>query len=245
MWPCYWPPSVRRWLRPGHRRARRCGCRSRGQAMNVLTVLVAVFVLSYAALALIIWRRPLVGRIALQEAARRPGQTAVVVSALMIAGASIFLIQVISDSMYQSNRAAAFRSWGRDDIEVTGGGTLFDPALTSRLATDPSLSSAAGFQSALVVTGSVVDIDRKLGKPGVQLTGFDLAVQRRFDPFVLADGWSTYGAELAAGGVFLSRALADEIGARAGDRLDVEAGGPSPKETTVVGIVQARGAGAY
>jgi putative ABC transport system permease protein len=213
--------------------------------MNFLTVLVALFLASYAALALIVWRRPMVGRIALREAVRRPGQTAVVVSALMIAGASIFLIQVISDSMYQSNRASAFRSWGRDDIEVTGGGTLFDPALTSRLATDPSLSSAAGFQSALVVTGSVVDIDRNLGKPGVQLTGFDLAVQRRFDPFVLADGRSTYGAELAAGGVFLSQALADEIGARAGDGLSVEAGGPSPKETTVVGIVQARGAGAY
>src|ERR1700731_601581 len=153
--------------------------------MNFLTLLLGIFVLSYGALALIIRRRPLVGRIALREAVRRPGQTAVVVSGLMIAGASIFLIQVISDSMYQSNRASAFRTWGRDDIEVTGGGTLFDPALTSRLAAHPSLSSAAAFQSALVVPGSVVDVARNLGKPGVQLPGFDLAVQRRFDPFVL------------------------------------------------------------
>jgi putative ABC transport system permease protein len=213
--------------------------------MNVLTVLVAVFVLSYAALALIIWRRPLVGRIALREAVRRPGQTAVVVSGLMIAGASIFMIQVISDSMYQSNRAAAFRSWGRDDVEVTGGGTLFDPAVTSRLAADPSLSSAAAFQSALVVTGSVVDVDRNLGKPGVQLTGLDIGAQHRFDPFTLADGRSTYGDELAAGGVFLTQALADDLGARAGDHLSVQAGGPSPQQATVVGIVQHTGAGAY
>src|SRR6202171_2629504 len=123
--------------------------------MNFLTVLVALFLISYAVLGLTIWRRPLVGRIAIREAVRRPAQTAVVVSALMIAGASIFLIQVISDSMYQSNRAAAFRSWGRDDIEVTGGGTLFDPALPRRLAADPLLSAAAGFQRALVVAGSV------------------------------------------------------------------------------------------
>src|SRR6202165_5389731 len=245
MWPCYWPPSVRRWLRPGHRRARRCGCRSRGQAMNVLTVLVAVFVLSYAALALIIWRRPLVGRIALKEAVRGPRQPAVVVSGLMIAGASIFLIQVISDSMYQSNRAAAFRSWGRDDIEVTGGGSLFDPALTSRLAADPSLSSAAAFQSAVVTTGSVVDVDRNLGKPGVQLTGLDLGVQRRFGPFMLADGRSTYGDELAAGGLFLTPALADDLGARTGDHLRLQAGGPSPQLATLVGIIQRQGAGAY
>ena len=213
--------------------------------MNFLTVLVALFLISYAVLGLTIWRRPLVGRIALREAVRRPGQTAVVVSALMIAGASIFLIQVISDSMWQSNRAAAFRSFGRDDIEVTGGGTAFDPALTSRLATDPALRSAAAFQSALLVTGSVVDINQNLGKPGVQLNGFDLGVQHRFDPFVLSSGLSSYGDELIAGGLFLTQALADDIGARSGDRLRVQAGGPSPQSATVVGIVQRQGAGAY
>jgi len=182
--------------------------------MNFLTVLIALFLASYAALALIVWRRPLVGKIAVREAVRRPGQTAVVVAGLMIAGASIFLIQVIEDSMYQANRAAAFRSFGRDDIEVTGGGTQFDPALTTRLATDPSLSSAAAFQSALLVTGSVVDVDQNLGKPGVQLNGFDMGVQRRFNPFVLSGGRSTYGDELIAGGLFLTRALADDNDSR-------------------------------
>src|SRR5205807_6990772 len=108
-------------------------CRSRGPTMNFLTVLVALFLVSYAILGLLIWRRPLIGRIALREAVRRPGQTAVVISGLMIAGASIFLIQVIEDSMYQSNRAAAFRSWGRDDIEVTGGGTPRSEEHTSEL----------------------------------------------------------------------------------------------------------------
>jgi hypothetical protein len=111
--------------------------------MNFLTVLVALFLVTYGALALIVWRRPLVGKIAVREAVRRPGKTAVVVAGLMIAGASIFLIQVIEDSMYQTNRAAAFRSWGRDDIEVTGGGTLFDPALTSRLASSMSTETSA------------------------------------------------------------------------------------------------------
>jgi putative ABC transport system permease protein len=213
--------------------------------MNFLTVLVALFLASYAALALIVWRRPMVGRIALREAVRRPGQTAVVVSALMIAGASIFLIQVIEDSMWQSNRAVAFRSFGRDDLEVTGGGTPFDPALTTRLAADPTLRSAAAFQSALLVTGSVVDTNQNLGKPGVQLNGFDLGVQRRFDAFVLSDGRSSYGDELMAGGLFLTQALADDIGAHAGDRLSVQAGGPLPQPATVVGIVQRQGAGAY
>jgi len=213
--------------------------------MSFLTVLVALFVLCYGVLAVTIWLRPLVGTIALREALRRPGQTAVVVSELMIAGASIFLIQVIEDSMYQSNRAAAFRTWGRDDIEVTGGGTMFDPALTSRLAADPSLSQAVAFQSALVTTASVVDIDRNFGKPGIQLTGFDLGVQHRFDPFTLTDGRSTYGDELNGGGLFLTQALADDLGARVGDRLSVRAGGPGPQPATVAGIILHQGAGAY
>jgi putative ABC transport system permease protein len=213
--------------------------------MNLLTVLLALFVLCYGALALIIWRRPLVGKIALREAVRRPGQTAVVVAGLMIAGASIFLIQVISDSMYEYNRTSALRSWGRDDIELTAGGTYFDPALTQRLAADPSLGKTAAFQGAVIVTGSVVDVDRNFGKPGVQLTGLDLGVQHRFDPFLLADGRSTYGDELGIGGVFLTQALADDLDARVGDRLSVQAGGPSPQLATVVGIVQRRGAGAY
>src|SRR5207302_7337622 len=227
------------------RRLRPCGCRSRGPTMNFLTVLVALFLVSYAILGLVIWRRPLIGRIALREAVRRPGQTAVVISGLMIAGASIFLIQVIEDSMYQSNRAAAFRSWGRDDIEVTGGGTPFDPALTNRLARDTSLRSAAAFQSALVVTGSVVDVDRNLAKPGVQLTGLDITAQRRFDPFTLAGGRSTFGDEVSTGGVFLTQALADDVGARVGDRLSIQAGGPSPRPATVVGISRHEGGGAY
>lgn len=210
-----------------------------------LAMLLTLFGLSYGVLALIVWRRPLVGRIAVREALRRPAQTAVVVGGLMLAGASIFLIQVISDSMYEYNRTSAIRSWGRDDIEVTAGGTYFDPALTQRLAADPSLSSAVAFQSALVVTGSVVDVDRNLGKPGVQLTGLDLGVQHRFDPFTVTGGRSTYGDDLGAGGLFLTQALADALGARVGDHLIVHAGGPSPQDAIVAGIVQRQGAGAY
>lgn len=213
--------------------------------MNILTVLIALFLVSYAALALIVWRRPLIGRIALREAVRRPAQTAVVVAGLMIAGASIFLIQVISDSMYAYNRSSVLRTWGHDDIELTAGGTFFDPALTQRLAADTSLRAAAAFQSAVVVTGSVVDVEQNLGKPGVQLTGFDLDLQHRFDAFTLADGRSTYGDELLAGGVFVTQALSDVLGARVGDHLRIQANGPSPQETTVVGIIQRQGAGGY
>jgi len=209
-----------------------------------LAVLLALFGLSYGVLALIVLRRPLIGRIAVREAVRRPAQTAVVVAGLMIAGASIFLIQVISDSMYEYGRTTALRSWGHDDIELTAGGSFFDPTLTQRLAADPSLNAAASFQSAVVLTGSVVDLEQHLGKPGVQLSGLDIAVQHRFDPFTLADGRSTYGDELGSGGVFLTQALADALGARTGDHLSVQAG-QAPQDAIVAGIVRRQGVGGY
>src|SRR5438132_858074 len=68
---------------------------------------------------------------------------------------------------------------------------------------------------------------------------------RRFVPFALAGGRSTFGDELITGGVFLTQALADDVGARVGDRLSIQAGGPSPQPATVVGIIRHEGAGAY
>jgi FtsX-like permease family protein len=88
-----------------------------------------------------------------------------------------------------------------------------------------SQASCVAFQSVVVTPGSVVDINRNLGQPGVQLTGLDLGTQRRFGPFILADGGSTSGDELRAGGVFVTQALADAIGPKPGDQLTVEAGG--------------------
>ena len=62
--------------------------------------------------------------LAFREAARRPGQTVVLILGLMIAGAAIFSIQVIEDTMYESYRAHALQSWGRDDIEISANGEV-------------------------------------------------------------------------------------------------------------------------
>jgi putative ABC transport system permease protein len=207
--------------------------------MNLfLTILLGLFVLAGLALGSLIVRRPLIGRIAVREAARRPGQTAVLVAGLMIAGAAIFAIQVIFDSMYETNRAAVLQNWGRNDIEISGGGAYFDPGIAQQLAAgSSSCSCIAAVRNSIVTTGSVVDLSRGQGKPNVQITGIDLTAQQRFGSFVLTSGQSTLGAELAAGGVFLSQPLADAIGARVGDRLHLIAGS-SGMDVTVAGIMQ-------
>ena len=173
-----------------------------------LIVLFGAFALVYGTIVVLLLRRPLIGRIAVREAARRPGQTTLIVAGLMIAGAAIFSTQLLEDSQNQWNRSAALKTWGHDDIEVTGGGALFDSGLAQQLAGDSSVNtSGATFQNALVATGSVIDLDRNLGKPGVQVTGLDLVAEPHFGNFVLTTGRASVGAELAAGGLFVTQPL--------------------------------------
>jgi putative ABC transport system permease protein len=206
-----------------------------------LAILLGLFVLAYIAIGAVVLRRPLIGRIAFREAGRRPGQTAVLILGLMIAGAAIFSIQVIEDTMYESFRAHALQSWGRDDIEISAGGGYFD----ANVAQKATCSCVAAVQDALITAGSVINVDREVGKANVQITGLDLAAEQRFGPFALAGGRSTLGGELASGGVFLTQPLADALQAQTGDHLRVIAGGPTSHDVIVAGIIRRAGAGAY
>ena len=212
-----------------------------------LTVLVAIFLVVYAVLTVVVVRQPLVGRLALREAIRHRGQTAVLVAGLMVTGASLFAVQVTVDSGITGTTTNDLNRWGRDDVEISAGGAPFDSGLASRLAADPQVAqSAAAIQNAVTMTASVADLDRNLGKPAVQLIGLDLATQHRFGAFVLSDGRRSEGAELAPGHVFITQPLAEALGAKAGDRLQVigpasVGGGP----LTMAGVIQRREAGAY
>jgi len=212
----------------------------------LLALLLAIFVLTYGVLAAVVIRRRLIGRIAFREVVRRPGQTSLIVAGLMIAGAAIYSTQFVLDSLDQTRRAAALSAFGRDDVEITAGGAYFDPGLAAQLAADPAVAAnAAALQNAIITSGSVVDLDRNLGKPGIQISGLDVEAQARFGSFVLADGHATAGGQLASGGVFLTQPLAEAIDARVGDRLRIQAGGAPPREVTLAGIVKREGAAAY
>jgi putative ABC transport system permease protein len=212
-----------------------------------LAILLGVFFAVYGALVVMVVRRPLLGRLASREALRRPGQTAILMVGLMIAGASIFSVQVFVDSTDQAVLGLALASWGRDDIELTAGGAPFDSGLAARLAADPTIAAdAASVQNAIVLTTSVADLDRDLGKPGVQLIGLDISQQQRFGSFVLSDGHQTDGSELTAGRVFVTQPLASALGARTGDRLQISSNGvPAGAALVIAGVVQRTQAGEY
>ena len=211
-----------------------------------LIVLLGLFGVTLIVIVAGVFARPLIGRIALREAARRPGQSAVLALGLMIAGAGIFSIQVIFDTMYETQRVAILQQWGRDDVEVSGGGAYFDTSYAQRLATDSApCACIAGLQNAVIGNASVVDLTREAGRPNVQTIGLDLGAQQRFGSFVLTSGKTTLGDELTSGGVFLTLPLADALGAQTGDQLHVLTGRSSTHELVVAGIVRRVGAGAY
>jgi putative ABC transport system permease protein len=212
-----------------------------------LAILLGVFAVVYGALVVMVVRRPLLGRLAIREAIRRPGQTAILIVGLMIAGASIFSVQVFVDSTDQAVLGLALAGWGRDDIELTAGGAPFAPTLAAQIAADPKLAAdAAAVQNAIVQTTSVADLDRNLGKPGIQLIGLDMSKQQRFGTFVLANGHRTDGVELTAGRVFVTQSLAGALGARTGDRLQVSStGAAADGQLVIAGVVQRTEAGAY
>jgi len=116
-----------------------------------LAVLLGLFFLAYVAIGAVAVRRPLLRRLAIREATLRPGQTAVFALGLLIAAAALFSIQVIFDTMYETNRVQALQTWTRDDIEISGGGGYFEPGLGQRLAArTQACSCIAAYQDAIV-----------------------------------------------------------------------------------------------
>jgi putative ABC transport system permease protein len=209
-------------------------------------IVIALFVLVYAALVVIALRRPLLARLALREAVRRPGQSALIVLGLMVGTTAIYSMQLLSDSVLQSDRQTAYTAWGHVDLVVADGGRFFDQSLATDLAADGRVkSSTTGMQGGAELTGSVIDLDRNNAKPLVWLVGFDPAAQEPFGAYALQDGRKTSGKDLAAGDVLLSASLGDALQAQIGDRLTVAASPDQTAELRVAGIAEATGPGAY
>lgn len=218
--------------------------------MNLpLLAVGGLFLLAYATLALIAWRRPLLARIALREAVRRPWQSALLVIGLMVAGIAIVVGLVLMDSVHDSNISNIQQQWGRVDLLVTAGGRFFSPEVATRLAGDPRLqASVAGVQAGIELVAGVSDADRKTATAPVRLVGFDPQSEAAFGTFVLSDGTNSDGRDLRAREVWLSKSLADILNAEPRDQLRLsleQNGAPAAAEVTVAGILRPEGPGAY
>ncbi|HZA26106.1 MAG TPA: FtsX-like permease family protein, partial [Actinomycetota bacterium] len=214
-----------------------------------LAAAVAAFVLVFGGVGFLAIRRPLLARLALREAVRRRGQSALVVLGLMIGAAGITASLVGADSSRDSAILNGYRAWGMVDLTVTAAEGSFSPGVAERLADAPELRPFLdGVQPGIEMVGSVSDLDRRQGEPAVRLIGFDPGTQRPFGAYVLTDGRRTFGGDLAPGEVLISRQLAGALGARTGDRLRVSVertGSTRPAGVTVAGVARSVGPGAY
>jgi putative ABC transport system permease protein len=214
----------------------------------IAVVLVGMFAIVYGSLAVVAVRRPLLRRLAWREAARRRGQSALVVVGLTVGSAAMLGGQLFGDSVGYSSTADSYRYWGRVDLLVTGG-QPFSPRIAAALSADPSVRSAmVGAQAGVELIGPVADLDQRLSKPAVRLIGFDPASQPSFGAFVMSDGRRTFGQDLAAGEALVSRSLARALDIKVGDQLRVSPGqlqAGAPVEIRAAGIVRAEGPGAY
>jgi len=215
--------------------------------MNLLFGLViGVFLVVYGALVVLAIRRPLLARLALREAVRRPGQSALVVLGLMVGTIAVFSMQIVADSFVESQTQGAYLAWGHVDLVAADGGRFFDPSLAAGLASNAELkSSLAGVQGGIELPSSVTDLDRGNVKPLVVLVGFDPATQAPFGSYLLSDGTRTSGQALSPGEVLVSSSLATALEARTGDRVRVALGPQEAAQFRIAGIAAVQGPGAY
>lgn len=208
-------------------------------------IAVIVAALVYAVLALVALRNRLLARVAIREAVQRPLQSALVVAGLTVGTGAILGPQIWSDSITDSLSSAADRSWGKVDLTVYAGGAPFDSDVAERLAADLAHApSVAGVQAGLDLMGTVANAGQQQDDSAVRLVGFDPAAQPAFGAFVLDDGTKTFGDDLGPGEVFLSRSLAESIGARRGDHVRAIVDSRTT-ELTVAGVAAPEGPGLY
>jgi putative ABC transport system permease protein len=189
--------------------------------MLAVVVPVAVLLVVYGGLALIAWRRPLLGRLAWRETVRRPAHTTLLVVGMMFGTAAILGMQEVGDGFQKDTTSIITTGWGRTDITVSRRGEPFSADIATALAADPHVAAAAGgVQGGFVLIGSVADLDRQLTASPVQVSSYQPG-SGALGTFELRDGRTTDGSSLAGDETILSSLLAGRIDAQTGDRIQV------------------------
>jgi putative ABC transport system permease protein len=181
---------------------------------------LALFIAALAAataVGVLMAQRPILTRMAVRNAVRRPRQTATVVAGLMVGTAIVSAALVAGGSAAYAIRGYVYQSLGHIDESVSiEGYPYFSQSVYDDYLADPAIAGHFDAISANAIWEAAVDSD-DLFQPSVAVVGFDPERDAGFGDFELRGGGRTDGRDLAAGQAILTSHLADAIDAQPGD----------------------------
>ena len=225
---------------------------------TLLVVLAIALSVALGILAILALRNRILLKLAVRNAGRRRGRTALIVVGLMLGTAIIAAALVTGDTMNNTIRATAVDTLGQtdetiapkgaaDDIpgelgSATGMGWLpartvdqVEQALGASKLTD-GVTGAIVEQVALQTPGT------RQSEPSVALFAADPTRMDGFSPIVGPGGERLSLAQLAPGEIYLNTKAAKKLRVAAGDKVVVYAGSAQPQLSTVRAVVRFDGA---
>src|SRR5688572_4441639 len=166
-------------------------------------------------------QRPVLARMAARNALRRPRQTLTVVAGLMVGTAIVSAALVAGGSAAYAIRGYVYQSLGHIDESVSiEGYPYFPQAVYEAYRADPALAGEFDAMAANAIWEAAVDNPRTdLAEPSVAVVGYEPERDAGFGDFHVRGGGRDDGTRLQPGQAILTGHLADQLDARAGDRV--------------------------
>jgi putative ABC transport system permease protein len=186
----------------------------------------------FIAIAAAMMRRPPTTKLALRNVLRRPGQSLLIISGLLVASLVISAALVAGDATETMFLSNVYRIWGPVDLIVgTLSGRPFDQAEARRMLQDETLRSFSdGWTIRLQLLASAEAPSVGTRETQINLIGIEPEADASLGKFE-----SPAGAELTdpGAGVFINERLAGRLGLRAGEELSFFTTGFDAKPATL------------
>ena len=208
-----------------------------------------IFMLFAAVLLFILFRNPILVKMALRQVFRRPARGILVVVGLMLATAIIMSAFTTGDSMTYSVKSSVIQSLRSmdelirvdEDSELWASQAVADDfsdeiftEIAAELDRDPDVD---GLLPVVAETVAVVNLESQQFEANALITGLDPARASTFDEVLDTNGTPVDISSLGDDELYLDSEGADELGAEAGDVLQLFLGPESFREMTVKAVM--------
>jgi len=212
---------------------------------QLVIVLVVIFGLAVAIMAVVAVRNRVIFKMALRNAPRRRAQTALIVLGLMLATLLFSASFTTGDTLSHSIRVEVLSVIGEIDLmvqsetpEASGRPAYFDQAYFETVREGlEGVSEVDGVAPLAAEVAPVVALDTGLNEPQVSIFGYAEEWMGGFDQLEDKQGDYLYLDDLAGGQVYVSSELASEIGVDTGDTVNVYLGS-QPTAMEVAGVYE-------